>query len=871
MTAKGERENNPPRISAWIVRRIPGPEARLSVVGNFDEIYRDMIRNHGLSAARSWYRSQALRSVPMFLVNLIWGSCAMFNSYFKLGLRNILKHKRFALLNIMGLAVGLASCLLMAGYVMHELSYETMHPSRDRIYRVNGHIPMGDRILHNAVVAAPFGPAGEASIPEIEVSVRILRRHHVPVGIEDRIFRERKMFFAEQAFLEAFNVPLVRGIRSAALEAPFTIILDESLARKYFGDRDPLGRTVRLTLGATLDFQVTGVMRDMPSNTVLQTPMIASFATLYQTHREAMTHWESWGSFTTFFRLASGADPTSAEAKLTQLARSHLPEDARDASYYLQPLGSIYLGRAGRNMNNDLDNSGSLTRIYIFSGIALLILAVAAINFINLSTAQISGRMKEVGIRKTCGAVRSHLVNQFMLESLLLTSAAMGLGLLLFSWFKPRLDLYLGKSLSLGVLSTPWIMPMVIGMVVVVGLLAGSYPALFLSRCPAAAVFRLGIPGGPSRFGMRRVLVGFQFFIAVALIICTLVVLKQVKFSEAKDLGYDQNNLIVLSYRDALRLKNAHAVKSQIQGRSGPVSMASVDRFPSSQNRNLSTIRTSASRDEGGLIAQSMEVDEDFVATLGLELIEGRNFERGRTADEQAVLINETAARALDLENPPGTTLYRGDRSYRIIGVLRDWHTNSIHAPIYPMVIFRSDDTAAEFVIRLPAEGSQQALGTVREVWSEIMPGQIFDYAYVDDLHLRAYDSERRLASLLTSFCGLTVFVSCLGIFGLAAYSSEQRTKEIGIRKVLGSSVVALLILLSQSYLRWVLAAHILACPIAYFLVNRWLQDFAYRTNVGPGPFLAAAFLALAVALASVIYQTLKAALANPVRSLRYE
>jgi putative ABC transport system permease protein len=863
--------NKPPRFAAWIVRRISGPEERLSIAGDTEEMYQDMVRTHGLDAARSWYRAQALRSVPMFLVKFICGSCAMFKNYFKLGLRNILKHKRFALLNIMGLAVGLASCLLMAGYVMHEMSFEAMHPFRDRIYRVNGRIPMGDRILHNAVVAAPFGPAAEESIPEIEASVRILRRHHVPVGIEDKVFKEQKIFFAEQAFLEAFNVPLVRGIQSTALEAPFTLILDENLARKYFGDRDPLGHTVRLTLGPTREFQVTGVMRNMPSNTVLRTPIIASFATLYQTHREAMTHWESWGSFTTFFRLTTGADPSSVETKLTRLARSRLPEDAQDASYYLQPLGSIYIGRAGRNMNNDLDNSGSLTRIYIFSGIALLILVVAAINFINLSTAKISGRMKEVGIRKTCGAVRSHLINQFMMESLLLASAAMGTGLLLFSWFKPRLDQYLGKSLSLGVLSTPWILPIVIGMVLVVGLLAGSYPAWLLSRFPAAVVFRLGTPRGPSKFGLRRVLVGFQFFIAVVLIICTLAVLKQVGYSEAKDLGYDHDNLIVLSYQDAHRLRNAQAVKSQIQGRSGIVSMASVDRFPSAQNRNISTIRTAAERDQEGIIAQSMEADEGFVVTLGLHLVEGRNFEMGRVTDEQSVLINETAARAFELENPLGAILYRGDRSFQVIGILKDWHTNSIHAPIYPMVIFRSDETAAEFVIRLPSGGSQEVLAGVREAWSEILPGQIFDYSYVDDLHLRAYDGERRLASLLTSFCELTVFVACLGIFGLAASSSEQRTKEIGIRKVLGSGVVALLFLLSRSYVRWVLTANFLAWPISYFIVDRWLQDFAYRASMGLGPFLTAAVLALIVALVSVFYQTLKAALANPVRSLRYE
>jgi putative ABC transport system permease protein len=362
----------------------------------------------------------------------------MFKNYLKLAYRNVLRHKRYALLNIVGLAVGLAACLLMAGYVIHEMSFENMYPQRDRIFRVNGRIPMGGRVLINAVVCAPLGPAARESIPEVEERVRILRRRYIPVSVRDRDFREAKMFFAGQEMLDVFSLPFERGDPGTALESPFTVVIDEDLARKYFGDTDPMGKTLRLSLGETYDFQVTGVMREMPSNTVLNVPMIASFATLQQTHGERMTKWEGWGSITTFVRLGKGADPKAVGEKITALALSHLSDKEQDASYYLQPLGRIYLENETLSMNNDLDNSGSFTRIYVFSAIALLILIIAAINFINLSTAKIAGRMKEVGIRKTCGAVRTHLINQFLLESLLLTTIAMGLGLLLFSLFKPR-------------------------------------------------------------------------------------------------------------------------------------------------------------------------------------------------------------------------------------------------------------------------------------------------------------------------------------------------------------------------------------------------------------------------------------------------
>lgn len=865
-----EKPSWPPRLASWLLRRVAGFMNSASIVGDYEEIYQDLKDEDGLYTARRWYWLQVFKSLPMFFTNLIFGSVSMFKNYLKLAYRNIIRHKRYAFLNITGLAVGLAACLLMASYVIHEMSFETMHPDRDRIFRVNGRIPMGGRILLNAVVGAPFGPTFEESLPEIEENVRILRRRHVPVQVEDRDFRENKMFFAEQEILGVFSIPLLQGNPKKALESPFTVIIDEFLANKYFGDRDPMGRSIRLTLDKTYDFKVTGVMRNMPSNTVIRTPMIASFATLNQTHRDALVHWDSWGNITTFVRLRKSVDPKIMDEKITDVARSYLPDDEKEASYYLQPLGRIYIDNATHGMNNDLDTSGSLAQLYIFSAVALLILLIAAINFINLSTAKIAGRMKEVGIRKTCGAVRSHLIKQFLMESVLLTSVAMGLGLVLFSLFKPRLDQYLGKTLNLGIFTTPWVLPSVAVMVLVVGFLAGSYPAIFLSRFPAAVIFRSGIHRGPAQSGLRRALVGVQFFIAGALIVCTLVVLKQVSYSESKDLGYNKNNLIVLNNRDTSLQDKAAVVKNQILNKSGALNASIVDGFPSAQNRNISTIRLEGKTEEDSLV-QSQEVDADYVPALGLDLLGGRNFEVGRTADEEAVLINETAAQSFGFEDALGKFLYREDKAYRIIGILKDWNTNSIHSPIYPMVLFPADDSATKLVVRLPAQGEKEVISRIREIVTGLLPGQIFDYAYVDDLHFRAYDEDRRLASLLISFCELTILVACLGIFGLSAYSTEQRTKEIGIRKVLGSSVSSIVILLTKNYTRWVIVANLFAWPAAYYAVNRWLQTFAYRASVGIAPFIIAVFITLVVALLSVIIQTLRAASANPIHSLRYE
>jgi putative ABC transport system permease protein len=591
----------------------------------------------------------------------LWGRGHV-QELFEISLQKLIRHKRYAFLNIMGLAVGLAVCLLIASYVVHELSFETMYPQKDHIYRINGLIPYGGEILHNAVVGAPLGPAAEESLPEIEQSVRIYNRGNIPVRVLERDFKEDQ-----------------------------------------------------------------------------------------------------------------------------------------DASYYLQPLRRIYIVRHRNDMNNDLNNSGSFTRLYIFSAVALLILLIAAINFVNLSTAKIAGRLKEVGVRKTCGAKRSHLVKQFLMESLLLTSIAMAVGLILFSLFKPRMDIYLGKSLNLDVLATPWILLSVVVMILVVGFLAGSYPAFFLSRFQAAVIFRSGICRGPSKSGLRRILVVMQFFVAGTLIVCTLIVSKQIRYSETKDLGFDRANLIGLRIQDAARQRNAFTIKKQILVRTGALEVASIEKFPYRQNRSIANIRTDRQSGEEGKLVQRMDVDPDFVPLMGLTLKAGRNFEKSRAADRETVLINTTAVESLSLEDPVGSFLYQGNKSFQIIGVLEDWNTNSIHSPIYPVVLFQSDEAAAELLVRLPHDRKQEVISRIKDVMAEMAPGHILNYSYISDLHLQSYNEERRLASLLVSFCLLTVFVACLGIFGLAAYGTEQRTKEIGIRKVLGSSITKIVLLFTKS------------------------------------------------------------------------
>jgi putative ABC transport system permease protein len=792
----------------------------------------------------------------------------MWKNYLVASFRSLVRNKRFASLNILGLAVGLAATLLMAAYVVHELSFDRSHVRGERIYRINGNVPYGDRVLRNAVVAGPLGPAVKESVPEVEDSVRLLRLNDVPVKVEGREFKERKAFAAEPSVFEVFTVPFRSGDPKTALSAPFTVVLEESLGRKYFGDVDPVGRTLQLRIGENHDFLVTGVIRDLPSNTVLKRPLFVSFATYERLRGEGLTRWENWGSVTTFALLRPGADPEAVAAKITATAAPHLDEkgDGKTTTYALQPLHDVYL----HTMNNDLDTSGSAGRVTVFAIIAGLMLLIAAINFINLSTAKVAGRMKEVGVRKACGAGRTSLVRQFLVESTLLAAVSMAIAIALAELFKPSLEAYLGKALTLGLWTAPGLLAAA-ALTIVVGLLAGSYPAFYLSRFPATAMFRPGASARTSKSGLRRVLVVSQFAIAITLMAATAVVIKQIRFAETKDLGFDQARLVVIKNESAYERKNASLLKREMLARTAALSAASIDWLPSSQNRNISRFSVEGRAEDRPLTAQTLGFDADFISTMGLRLVAGRNFEADRPPDPNGVLINEEAVRAFKLEEPVGSRLRTGDETVEVIGVLRDWHTNSIHSEIYPVVVYPSGEDAFELVLRLPAGRTAETIQEIRIAWSALMPGQTLDLEFVDELLARAYVEDRRLAVLLVSFCGLTIFVACLGIFGLASFSAEQRTKEIGVRKVLGASVPGLVVLLAKSFSRWVLWANLFAWPAAYLAARKWLAGFAYRTPLGPAPFVLAGLLALVIAFVSVLVQTVRAAAAQPIDSLRYE
>jgi putative ABC transport system permease protein len=763
----------------------------------------------------------------------------------------------------------------MVGYVLHELSYESIHPQNDRVFRVNVKAKMGSGTINNAAVAAPLGPALKEAIPEIEQVVRIAGKYDVPATIQDKEFIVDRLFFTESQAFDIFAFELAHGDPRTVLEAPYSLVIDQELAKIYFGEINPIGQTIHLKISKPETFQVTGVMKPLPSNTILRVRMLASFSTIERLAddplNQTLNRWDPLGYFFTFIRLHEGINTETVEAKIGTLVKSYLSDKSKDTTYYLQPFKKIYLQTGPQNISNDLNYSGSPERIIIFGAIAIFILLLACVNFINLSTARTTQRLKEVGIRKTFGAGRGKLMMQFLAESLIQTAIGMALGICLFDGFKVRLDAFMGQKLSIELYNNSTLLAVLLGLVLVVGILAGSYPALYLSRFPANVIFKSG--GGSISFKstIRKALVIFQFSIAIGLVASTLIIVKQIHYAEKKDLGFDKTNLIALKVEDSEDAPALKILKNEIATKTMAVSTTSLYMVPSGPNRWVGEFKIEGDPDQKPKMAQLIATDPDFIPTFGVKLLEGRNFDAGWPAVAKAVIINQAAAKLFGMENQVGRRLYQGKQPLEIIGIVKDFNTNSIHSRIDPIVIFPSSFNLPTLCVRVSPEKTKETIDQVGRVWSQVLPNQPFSYEFVEDIINSAYLKEKKLATMMFTFCGLAIFVAILGTFGLASFSAEQKTKEIGIRKILGATVSGIVVYLSKSFVQCVLIASVIAWPMVYYAMNRWLHTFSYRTSIGFGPFLAAGLLSLTIALLSVSFQALKAAITNPVDSLRYE
>jgi len=857
----------------WLLSRLVNKRKNYGLFGDIEEICSIQILEKGSLKTGLWFWGQILRTIIHSLHDSVYWSFLMLHNYGKVTIRNFRRQKAYSIVNIAGLAVGMACCILILSYVQRELNFDKYHVNCDRIYRlvVNGSI--SGREVNFASTNNPPGPVFTQEYPEVENAVRFRRRHRTPVKYENRTFFEGGIFWADASVFDVFSFPLIIGDPKTALENPYTVVITESTALKYFGIDDPIGKVLRFDNQE--DFTVTGVMRDIPANSHFTFNLLLSFATRYTTDKDQVEKWLADFSNHTYFLLREDADYHKLEKKFPQQVEKHMGETLKivgwELEYSLQPLTSIHLHS---KLDGEIAATGDISTVYIFSGAAVFILMLACINFMNLSTARSGSRAKEVGVRKVHGALKGKLIHQFLGESTIysLISLIIAIGLVEISL--PLFRALSGSDLAMEYFRIPWLIPGLIGLALLVGLIAGSYPALYLSKFQPAKVLKGSFTKDLTNNRFRSLLVVFQFSVSLILIIGTVVIFNQLIFLKTKKLGFDTNQVVIVQVTNDRLQDSLEYFKQEFRKLSGVKNVALTSHIPGWGARHNVFLP------EGFEMAESqamgiIQVDHDFLSTMGIELAAGRDFSQKFPGDPaQSVLINETAAKTFGWDDPIGKKIRELDGrkiTKTVIGVVKDYHTVSARQAIEPLLISNEPKGYEALVIKTVPGNSTKTLEVLKNKWDEFASGTSFEFHFLGDRFNSQYDSEERLSRIFGYFSLLAIFIACLGLSGLAAYSVEKRTKEIGIRKVMGASNISLLTLLNKDFARLFVFANLVAWPIAYLFVKRWLQEFAYRTSISIWIFAEAALSIFIIGLLTVSYQSIKAALRDPVESLRYE
>jgi len=819
---------------------------------------------------------------------------AMFKNYLKIALRNIGRHRAYSFINIAGLAIGMAVCLLILMFVRDELSYDTHHEHKDRMYRIERQWFAADGSVRSELcsVAPSFIPLLEEEFPEMEHVVRMFGSGDTLITFGENNFVEERLYFAEHDIFDVFTIPMIEGNPQTALKNPHSIVLSESMVRKYFGDEAPMNKVMKVGSSGE-DFQVTGVMKDVPENSHLHFDFLASFITLkgrFPYYRDGSDYFFGMTNFSdnvtyTYMRLARDADSRAVAARFPGFIDRHLPtyeSESGDTIYpsqwnnlILRIVTDIHLYS---HTNNELEPNSDIRYVTLFTLIAVFILIIACINFMNLSTARAVKRAREVGLRKVVGANRKLLTAQFLGESLLFALLAMALALALVSILLPYFSAFSGHELGLSSLTNAGGFLILAGVFLLTGLAAGLYPAVYLSAYKPATILRGELTRGARGAVMRKVMVVFQFAISAALIISVGVVFKQMRFLKNANLGFQRENIVMIPLDSVIR-QNWLEIKNELLKNPRILATTLSKRAPSGRLLDAPGFRAEINGEmvDGSFDMPHNRVEHDFFKTYGMKIVAGRDFSVDYPTDKnEAFILNETAVRHLGLESPEDAVglpmeTRAPNLSGRVIGVVADFNYESLHNEIVPMLTYIRLDQTNTVSLRIAAGNIQETISYIQEIWDRFHPGYPVTYTFLDDRLNALYRNEARMMEMFGYFSMLAIFIACLGLFGLASFTTEQRTKEIGVRKVLGATVSRIIILLSREFAKWVLVANIIAWPIAYFAMNTWLDNFAYRINIGWAAFLLTGILTSMIALLTVSYQSVKAALANPADSLRYE
>ncbi len=841
--------------------------------GDIEELYTYQTEEKGHFQAGLWFWVQILRTIPHYLLDSCYWSWIMFQNYFKVTFRSLKRHKAYSFINFAGLAVGMACCILILTYVHWELSYDRYHEKSDRIFRlaVNGDI--NDRAFNIACVNNPPGPYLAQEWPEVEAAARIRPRNRCVVIFEDKRFFEEGVMWADASLFEVFSFPLITGVPGTALKNPYTAVITDSMALKYFGGDEPIGRILRIDDQA--DYTITAVMQDVPENSHFTFDILLSNETRYVTDKAQMVRWMGDFNNYTYLLLRPGVDPAELEARFPALIDKQMGRILNaiggKITYILQPLTAIHLHS---RLEGEIAQVSDIAYVYIFSCVAAFILLLACINFMNLATARSANRAREVGMRKVHGAVRSKLVRQFLGESMIYSFASLALALLLVEAVLPLFRSLSGRPMHIPYFELGWLIPSLLGLALLVGMAAGSYPAFYLAGFQPSHVLKSGFAAGRSRSRFRQVLVTFQFAVSTMLIIGTAVILSQVSYMKNKRLGFDKERVAIIRITNERMQDALEPIKQEMLRIPGVMDVAMSSHVPGWGARRNICLPEGFAPDESVMMG-IIGVDADFIPALGIQLASGRNFSNEFPSDpDKSVLINETAARRLGWDEPLGKLIREGDDRMipkTVVGVVEDYHFMSLHDTIEPLLITNTRDDLEALIIRLGPGDVSAILGSLQARWESVVPGLPFDYFFLDQEFDSQYRAEERLSRIFAYFSLLAIFIACLGLFGMAAYTAEQRTKEIGIRKVLGASAGQLVLLLNREFSALVILANLAAWPLVYWFARRWLEDFAYRISLNLSIFLVCALAVFAIGILTVSYQSIRAALADPVDSLKYE
>ncbi|MEC3879931.1 ABC transporter permease, partial [Parapedobacter sp. 10938] len=781
----------------------------------------------------------------------------MIKNNFKIAWRNLIRNRWSSSINILGLAIGLATCLIILLFVNHVLGYDRFHKKADRIARIYFEGNVQGEKMKETVVMAPVAETLKKDFPEVEDATRLRSYGWAPqLMVNDHVFKQDALAYVDANFFDVFTLPFINGDPKTALVAPNTVVLTKDIAQKYFGDEEALGQTIHFKTEDKAPMKVTGVIENIPLNSHFQFGLLTSMNSLDDARQQ---NWMN-SNYYTYVLLKDKRDFEKLNAKVPLLVDTYIGPQMKDGTgqtlaefrksgsnltFQLQRLTDIHLYS---DFQYDLSAPGDVRYVYIFSAVALFMLLIACINFMNLSTAEAAKRTREVGIRKVLGSLKSELVKQFLMETMLIAAIALVLSLLLIKGALPFFNDLSGLQLTLSFTEKPWMIPALMGAVLITGLLAGSYPAFYLSSFKPVAVLKGKWNPVKNGVSFRSTLVVFQFFISIMLMVSTIVVYKQLSYIRNKDVGYDKDKVMVISNVWALG-NNMDVFKQQLQSDPAVTHVSASRYLPAGSSDNNNFFVSTEQEPDRLVKALRYEIDEHYISTLGIQLESGRNFSQQYGMDSAAVIVNEAAVNALGWKGDPldrtiSRTGSNGKETYRVIGVVKDFHFRSLHERISPLIMVLAPDPG-NLVVKINTADISGFTAKLQQRFAAYGAEDPMDYSFLDERYNNTYKAEQKIGTILGIFAMLTIFIACLGLFGLAKFTAEQRTKEIGIRKVLGATVTQLSAMLSKDFLKLVLIAVAIASPIAWWAMNQWLADFAYRIDIQWWVFAAAGLAAV--------------------------